>query len=567
MDSIIQINDLVYSYRRQQHRPALHGVTLELGAGEFVAIAGRAGSGKSTLCYALNGLIPHSFGGRMEGRVVICGLNTRTVSVPELARRVGFVLQNAESQLVGLTVEEDVTFGLENIGLPREEVARRVQAALRTVRLEENLDRSPWTLSGGQKQRLSIAAAIAFQPQVLVLDNPTAELDPIGKEEVMTALARLNSELGLTMVIVNQELEEVLPYASRLILMDAGHIVRMGSPAEVIDCTDDVRRAGVKLPEVAQVAYLLRSNGLWTDRLPLTVDDAAQKLQKLPLAEKRSRVSVLRQDVRGEPMIEMENVSFSYPGGKPVLREVALTVRRGEFVALMGPNGSGKTTLAKQMNGLLIPTAGRVLVRGVDTRALRVANLAKTVGYVFQNPDHQLFSRTTAEELAFGPRNLGWSKSEVRNAVRRGLDQIGGQSRGQEDPFFMGLAERKLVAIASVLTMRPEVLMLDEPATGADHQATLRIMSYLSQLHRQGLTIVIVTHDVSLAANYADRMVVLRSGMIVLDGTPREIFQRRDQLRSCSVMPPQVAALAQKLDRSSFICRVDEMVERFSGAQ
>jgi len=566
MPSIIHIRGLVYSYRRQEQRPALQGIDLEIEAGEFVAIAGRAGSGKSTVCYALNGLIPQSFGGRMEGEVRVCGLDTRSTSVPELARHVGIVLQSAESQLVGLSVEEDAAFGLENIGLPSQEVNARVLSALHAVNLHEIAHRSPWTLSGGQKQRLAIAAAIAFQPEVLVLDNPTAELDPVGKQEVMATIARLNSEHGLTVVIVDQELEEVIPYVSRLILMDHGQIVHAGKPADVIDRAQDVLELGVKLPEVAQVAWKLRGLGRWNGPLPLCIDDAVSGLQELPQAAPTVE-PVSQRGQPGETLIELENVSFAYSDGTPVLSNINLTVRQGEFVTLMGPNGAGKTTLAKHLNGLLLPGSGRVLVHGTDTRDSSVAKLAQKVGYVFQNPDHQIFSRTAAEELAFGPRNLGWPDDKIAEAVRIALTRIDGKERGKEDPFFMGLAERKLIAIASVLVMQPEVLVLDEPATGADHEAAMRIMNYLSELHRQGLTIVIVTHDVSLAANYADRIVALRSGRILLDGTPREVFQRSEELRSCLVTPPQVATLAQKLDgRFSSIYRVDEMVQCFASA-
>lgn len=560
MKSIVQIHDLTYAYRRQRDRFALEGVNLEIFGGEFVAIAGRAGAGKSSLCYALNGLIPHSFGGRMKGEVLVCGLDTRRTFVPELARHVGFVLQNAESQLVGLTVEEDVSFGLENISLPRGEVARRVAAALKTVRLEEHVQRSPWTLSGGQKQRLAIAAALAFQPELLVLDNPTAELDPLGKQEVMSTLGRLNSELGVTLVVVNPELEEMLPYATRVVLMDSGKVTRQGKPAEVLDSTDEVEKVGLRLPDIVQIANQLRALKRWAGPLPITIDDAAAGMRSLVSETHAPRNPARNNKPPGEPLIEMESASFSYPDGTRVLRNINLTVRRGEFVTLMGANGAGKTTLAKHMNGLLVPTSGQVRVRGSDTRATTVANLAKTIGYVFQNPDHQLFCRSTAEELAFGPRNLGWTKVRTGEAVRVALERLGGEERGHEDPFFMGLAERKLIAIASVLVMEPEVLVLDEPATGADHEAALRIMNYLAELHRQGMTIVIVTHDVSLAANYAERIVALRAGEVIIDGPPSEVFGH-EELRSCLITPPQVTQLAQKLNPLTSICKIDELVD------
>jgi len=562
MGPIVEIQNLKYAYRRQRERPALGGIDLEIDRGEFVAIAGRAGSGKSTLCYCLNGLIPHSFGGHFEGEVRVCGIHTRAVSVPELARKVGFVLQNAESQLVGLSVEEDIAFGLENIALPSEEISRRVAAALQRVRLADRAHQSPWSLSGGQKQRLAIAAAIAFEAELLVLDNPTAELDPVGKLEVMRTIAQLNAEHGITVVIVNQELEEVVPYASRLILMDAGKIVSSGSPAEVINESESLERSGVKLPEVAEIALRLKARGAWEGPLPLTVDAAAATLQPRLRSSTPASLSTIKRSTAREALIEVRNASFSYGSSPAVLRNVDLTIRRGEFVTLMGPNGTGKTTLAKHFNGLLKPTSGRVLVRNLDTRQASVAELAKTVGYVFQNPDHQLFARTLHDELAFGPKNLKWSTGRIERAVDGALEHMGGSGRSAEDPFFMGLAERKLVAIASVLAMEPELLVLDEPATGADHESALRIMNYLANLHRNGLTIAIVTHDVSLAANFADRIVVLQSGNIVLDGSPQEVFRRTSELESCLVVAPQGAQLAQKLQPPLDACRVSEVVEQ-----
>lgn len=564
MSPIVQIKDVSYSYRRQKDRFALRDINLVIEKGEFVAIAGRAGSGKSTLCYALNGLIPHSFGGTLEGEVTVCGLDTRKASVPELARRVGFVMQSAESQLIGLSVEEDVAFGPENLGLASEEVAHRVETALQTVRLNADLRRSPWALSGGQKQRLSIAASLAMQPDIVVFDNPTAELDPLGKEELMSALGRLNSEQGVTIIIVDQEIEEILPYATRLVLMNDGKILCLGSPAEVINRSEDIGRSGVRLPEVAQVAGALRAEGCWPRELPVTIEDAAKGLKDMPCTRRGSR-KVEALSVPQETIIQFEEVNFSYPDSTVVLRNVSLTIKKGEFVTLMGPNGAGKTTLAKHMNGLLTPTSGQVLVRGTDTRTVRVPELARTVGYVFQNPDHQLFERSIEKELAFGPRNLGWSKAQVASAVESGLSHTGETSRRDDDPFFLGLAERKLVSIASVLTMGPEVLVLDEPATGADHEAALRIMNYLTDLHRQGLTVVIVTHDVLLAANYSQRIIVMRSGSVALDGTPNEIFHNPDLLRNCSIVPPAVAQLSVRLGMTEFTCRVDEIVESFAG--
>lgn len=568
MESIVEISGLTYAYRGHEDKLVLRGIDLRVERGEFLVIAGRTGSGKSTLCYALNGLVPHSFGGKMQGEVKVCGLNTRDAAIPDLARKVGMVLQSAESQLVGLTVEEDVEFGLENIGLPAPEIKERARWALEVVRLLEHLNRSPWTLSGGQKQREAIAAALAFRPELLVLDNPTAELDPVGKEEVLGTIARLNREHGITIVIVDQDLHEVIPFASRLALLDEGRIALIGTPAEVLDQAEVVREIGVKLPDVIEVAYQLRKAGRWQGPLPITVESTGEQIRNQGFSV--SRLAVEPAPVGGgETLIQVEGLRFAYPGGPEVLKGITLAVRRGEFVALMGPNGAGKTTLAKHFNGLLKPTVGRAVVYGVDTRERTVAQLATRVGYVFQNPDHQIFSETVAQELAFGPKNLGWGQSQMDEAVERMLADLGLSGQGQAEPFFMGLAERKLIAIGSVLIMGPEVLVLDEPATGADYGVALRIMRYISGLHRRGLTVVIITHDISLAANYADRLLVMRDGCVALDGAPRVLFRDPEALRACYVTPPQVADLVRNLDDTGVppdIIRVDELVQALKGA-
>ncbi len=565
--TIVEIAGLTYAYRGHEDQPVLHGVDLTIRRGEFLVVAGRTGSGKSTLCYALNGLVPHSFGGKMDGTVHICGLNTRDATIPDLARKVGMVLQSAESQIVGLTVEEDVEFGLENIGLPPTEIKARAREALEAVRLSEYTHRSPWTLSGGQKQREAIAAALAFRPELLVLDNPTAELDPLGKQEVLETIARLNREHGITIVIVDQELHEVIPYASRLALLDQGRIALLGAPAEVLDQAEAVRAIGVKLPDVTEVAYQLRKAGRWDSALPISVEGAQEQIRTLRPTPLSFAPSSPNGD--GEPLIQAEDLRFAYPGGPEVLKGITLTVRRGEFVALMGPNGAGKTTLAKHFNGLLKPTSGWVLVHGLDTRERTVAQSATRVGYVFQNPDHQIFSPTVAEELAFGPQNLDWPKTKIDESVRHTLADLGLSGQGKAEPFFMGLAERKLIAIGSVLIMGPELLVLDEPATGADYGVALRIMRYVSQLHQRGLTVVIITHDVSLAANYADRLLVMRDGRMALDGPPRALFREPEALRACFVTPPQVVELAHSLRDLGLppdVIRVDELVQTLKGA-
>ena len=568
MKPIIKIRDVSYAYRGREDARVLDGISLEIDQGEFFAIAGRTGSGKSTLCYIINGLAPHSFGGRLEGKVEVDGLETRKATIPELSRKVGIVLQSAESQIVGLTVEEDVEFGLENLALPVAEIKERSQWALETVGMWDYRDSSPWKLSGGQKQRVAIAAALAFRPKILLLDNPTAELDPIGKEDVLSTIARLNDEYGITIVIIDQDLHEIIPYAHRLAILDGGKITLLGSPEDVLDQATLLREIGIKLPDVTEVGYQLRKRGRWTGRLPVTLESTQKQLTILLEHIKPRTIPPRESTPLGEPLIIGKDIEFSYPNGAPVLNGIDVTIRRGEFIALMGPNGAGKTTFAKLLNGLLKPTAGQLTVLGQNTTEHTMAEIASRVGYVFQNPDHQIFSKTVGEELAFGPKNLGWPEEKIRQSVTRALADIDMLEQRDAEPFFMGLAERKLIAIASILIMEPEVLVLDEPATGADYSIALRIMRYISDLHRQGLTVIVITHDVSLAANYANRLLVLREGKIVLDGPPADIFRQREQLYQCHVSPPQVTELANRLGHLGVpqdIIRVEDLVYTLTG--
>lgn len=569
MEPIIKISNLSYAYRGHEGELVLNGIDLEIEAGEFLAIAGRTGSGKSSLIYTMNGLVPHSFGGKMEGRVLVSGLDTREVLIPELARQVGMVLQSAESQLVGLTVTEDIEFGPENIGMPRDEIKECAAWAADVVGITDLLERSPWTLSGGQKQRLAIAAALSLRPKILLLDNPTAELDPLGKEDVLQTIARLNQEHDITIVIVDQELHEIIPFASRLALLDQGRIGLLGTPTEVLDQGEIVREIGVKLPDVCEAAYQLRKTEKWPGQLPITVANAMDRVETLYTSIGRKAKSYQEPaPTADETMIKIEDLHFSYPEGPGVLKGINLKINRGEFICLMGPNGTGKTTLAKHFNGLLKPVSGSVEVQGVSTHDSSITELAARVGYVFQNPDHQIFAQTVAEELAFGPKNLGWDEGRINRAIKMELENLGLSEQGESEPFLMGLAERKLIAIGSILIMGPELLVLDEPATGADYGVALRIMRYISDLHKRGLTVFIITHDVSIAANYASRLIVMKDGKITLDGPPRDLLYQRESLRESYVTPPQVIDVVSNLsdnERSLDIIRVDELVEVLSG--
>jgi len=568
-NSMIDVAGLNYAYRGREDLAVLRNISFKAEAGSFIVITGRTGSGKSTLCLALNGLVPHSLGGVFTGTVHVDGLNTIKTDMPTLGRTVGIVQQNPESQIIGLTVAEDTEFGLENLALPTAEIGERASAALAEVGLQNFVDRSPLSLSGGQKQRLAISSAIALQPKILVLDNPTAELDPIGRADVLSTIARLNREYGITIVIVTQELFEILPYADRFIVLEEGRIAVDGVPREVLQAPQQLRDLGLKLPDIIELADALAARGIWNGPMPCTLDEAEAGIRRISATvQPASSAASESQTNERTPLVEFKNVRFGYNPDTEILKGINLTIGEGEFVAIMGANGAGKTTLGKHLNGLLQPTAGQVIVDGKNTRENSVATMAGSVGYVFQNPDHQIVCRHLADELSLGPQNLGWPQDKIDAAVERVMAFFDFTDR-DADPFFMGLAGRNLVALASALMMEPRILVLDEPATGADHGMVKRLMNRVAKLHRGGLTVVMVTHDATIVADYAERLIVVNDGQIAFDGTPTEVFQSGEALVGCQISPPPILHLTERLSDLGIpaLCKVSDTVEILAGAK
>ncbi len=537
-------------------------MNLEIGRGEFVALLGRVGAGKTTLCMALNGLVPHATGGIFRGDVTVLGRNTKQHPVADLARSVGLVFQDPEIQLTQMRVEDEIAFGPENLGVPSDEIEARVTWALNAVGLDGYRDRSPLRLSGGEKQRVAIAAMLAMRPQVLVLDEPTANLDPAGKAELFNLLARLARERQITILLASQELERVARYADRVLVLQDGRIGLDGPPAEVFSQVARLQEWGVGVPQLAELADLLaRQTGKpyrftgWARRTRNCGQSAricrgrpmVLKL-RLPASSSRLPAPPLRGIARAAyPQIVLEDVSFSYPDGTSALRDVNLTVGTGEFVALLGPNGSGKTTLAKHLNGLLKPARGRVLLDGRETRAARVAELARQVGYVFQNPDHQIFAATVGEEIAFGLRLQGLSPSSVAERVSEVLASFGLAAQIDLPPALLGWGQRRRVALAAVLATQPQILILDEPTGGLDHRSRQELMATVAAFNRAGRTVILITHDMRLVAECASRAVVLAGGRVDFDDTPRVLFDHRSIMARARLAVPPVVRLAQRM--------------------
>jgi len=524
---------------------ALRDLCLTVQPGSFVALMGRTGAGKSTLCRCANGLVPQFIAGDFAGSVSALGVPVSQLPVREHAGLVGVVFQDFEAQLVSSDVSLEVAFAMENLGVPRDEMQTRVADTLARVGLQGFEQRDPATLSGGEKQRLAIASVLAARPKLLVLDEPTTDLDPQGKQEVFAAARDLVRE-GLTVLMAEHEPDHAL-VADRVIALAEGRIAYDGPSRELL--TDPTRclELGIRPPEVPACLAAIGAG-----ERPATINEAVELGRRLGLrlnqeafAEVR-RAEGERAASYGDLLIDVRDLVYEYTPGVEAVAGVSLTIREGEFVALLGQNGSGKTTLAKHLNGLLKPTSGTVSgIGGPPKRAVRTGEPPATlaVGYVFQDPDHQIFCATVREEVAFGPRTLGLDLRRVEEA----LEATGLTGLADADPFTLTKGERQAVAVASALACDPRVLVLDEPTTGLDGPQQERMMGLLRELNARGHTILIITHSMWAAASYAHRVVVMDSGKVIGDAPTREVFANAEVLAQAALRPTATAELSQAL--------------------
>jgi energy-coupling factor transporter ATP-binding protein EcfA2 len=538
----VSVEDLNFTYAGNEE-PALREVNLLQRGGQMIGIMGASGAGKSTLAKVLNRIVPELEGGDFSGVVRISGKPIADAHVCDLATEIGMVFQDFESQLFSTTVAHEVAFAMERVGMPRDQIVARLAPALAAVGLRGFEHRDPTTLSGGQKQRLAIASVLALRPRVIVLDEPTTDLDPEGRDEVFALIRRLREE-GLSLIVIEHEADE-LRQCDRIILLREGSIIVEGTPAEVMPRLELLEDCGVNPPSLDRVTQLLGIEGH-----PANMDDAESAIRRrLP----RMRGPAINGDpsanravVDSKVLLEVENVSFAYPDGPKVLDEISLRIGPGEFLAIVGQNGSGKTTLAKMTVGLIAPDAGSIRLDGRDRASLRSAETAQQIGYVFQNPDHQIFAPTVEEEVKFGPRNFGLEDAEIERRCDEVLRAVALDTHRGSDPFLLSKGQRQRLAVASVLALRPRLLILDEPTTGLDYREQRKMMTLVRDLNRGGVAIVMITHAPWLVAEYAHRVVLLRAGRKLFDGPVREFFIEDELLRASSFQPPEVTTLGRR---------------------
>ncbi len=548
---MIRIRDFTFYYSEAE-KPALADINLNIADGEFVLLTGPSGSGKSSLLRCLNGLIPHFYGGRLSGRVEVQGLDTVEHSTRELAGRVGMVFQDPENQMVATDVEREIAFGLENLGFPVALMSKRVEEALDAVGMLRLRRRTIYELSGGEKQKLAIASVLALHPEVLVLDEPTSELDPESAREVLEILEHLNDELDITIVLVEHRLDRVIQYVDRLVALDRGKVVVDVSPRNVLgESYDKLGEIGVGLPPLLRLASNLAARGYRVEETPLTVADGRGMLRRVFAQSPPHEPPP--EETRGggdRKLLEARGLWHTYSPGHFAIRDINLIIGEGEFVVLMGRNGSGKTTLLKHFNGLLRPSRGSVAVSGTDTREQTIAELAHYVGFVFQNPNDHLFADTVYEEIAFAATNLGFSQKETHIRVERALRYFDLEVYRNEYPRSLSGGEKERLALASVLVVEPAVLVLDEPTRGMDHKLKSQLLCFLREYASRGNSVVLVTHDVEIVAEYASRVVLMSEGEIIADGDKKEV------LSAGLVFSPQVSRLLRPFTEYGFLSGV-----------
>jgi len=557
--SAIAIEDLWYTYPLSKE-PTLRGVNLRVDKGELVVLLGPSGCGKSTLALTLNGVIPHEMGGDMKGSVTTCGMDTRRHRTRDLARKVGMVFQNPDGQIIHSRVEDEVTFPMQNLLVEPEKMKERLDEVLEVVGLKELKGAMIGTLSGGQKQRLAIATALAMRPEVLVLDEPTVHLDPRGIGEVVSTVEELNREHGISILLIEHKLDEIIRLADKVAVMDSGRVLDVGPPREMLLKRSDfiMEQLGLFIPQVSEAAHRALKKGYRFEKCPITVEEFPREVRmKAPAPSDGTRKP-------SRTVLTVDGVSFRYPSGFTALKDVSMRLESGEVYSIVGSNGSGKTTLAKLMVGLLKPTKGTVSLdlggQVLDVSKASPKVLCRHIGFAFQNPEHQFVTDRVYDEVAFGLQVAGtYSEREVQERTNRMLELFGLSSLSSEHPLSLSMGQKRRLSIATILVLEPELVIFDEPMTGQDKRRTDYIVDLINRLKEAGSTSIFITHDMHFVAEVATMAIVLEKGRLLFSGTPRELFNSPEVMEEASLSDPMVHRLALRLDRGlSSVIRMKE---------
>jgi len=526
-DSPLIIKDLSFQYRTRPE-PAIEHISFDLKPGELLLIAGSSGCGKTTLARCINGLIPRSYRGKREGSVYLQGKDVAEMPLVDVAQVVGTLLQDPERQIVASNVYNEIAFGPENLGMPRDEILSRVENAMNRLGIEYLRGRETFNLSGGEKQKVALAGLLAMNPSILLLDEPLASLDPASAYEALDVFRSLAND-GKTILLIEHRVEDAIAARpDRLLYMEDGKVKYLGA---IDHLPDEINHHEVKLPAVWVVERVKSSH---TSIEPI------------------SQPAALEENKQAEPLVIFEEVGFRYNEDLPfVIKDINLEIRQGDLVAVLGPNGAGKSTLVKHSIGLLKPTHGRVLVNGLDTRKMSVAQIANQVGYVFQSPTHMLYAPTVREELEFGPKNLDFKDEELARTVAESITTVNLTGLEEYPPLGLSFGQQKRTTIAAVLAMRSRIMIMDEPTAGQDYANYTHFMDAmcsplegaLSLLSANFAATLFITHDLDLAVTYANRVLLLGEGHLMADGSPEDVLKDFDLLKRCRVRPTSLLRL------------------------
>jgi energy-coupling factor transport system ATP-binding protein len=560
----IDLEGVTFTY--EDGAQALIDLSLKACSGEFVVVLGANGAGKSTLCFLLSGIVPHIFGGKRTGKVSVAGHDPWDDPIFVTSQYCGVLLQDPEVQLFNPTVFTEMAFGPSNLKVPRQEIIQRIEQTLALLHLDGQEKRNPRDLSGGQKQRVALGSVLSMRPRVLVLDEPTSQLDPVGRWEVVEAIHQLKSTGKMTIVMTTHETDDILDLADQVLVLDGGRVVLSGKPTAVFGQPEALKAAGVKIPDALNILNeinLIAERSIELTDEQVTRIDAQYVGGEVSQLIQQKRLEIVRQETQPAPpqakdehyALEAIDLTYKYPGFPPVtaLQDINVTIRPGELVGIVGQNGSGKSTLAKCFVGLLRPSSGEVRVNGENIRKVPVGEMARQVGLVLQNPDYQLFTISSREEIYFGLKNIGIEGEDAEVIVTEVLSWVGLQDQIETFPFRMSFGDRRKLAVAATVALDPQVLILDEPTTAQDHRGRYQLAEIGRRFRdEKGRTILMITHDMDLIAQYAERLIVMWNGKILQDGPTSEVFSRKEDLVKTFLRPPAAAEVALALQPLGF---------------
>lgn len=559
--SMIKTDNLIFEYEKRDEEGnvigthcAIDEVNLDIEPGQFIAILGHNGSGKSTLAKHMNAILVPS-----GGTMWVDGKDTKEEeNLWDVRQTAGMVFQNPDNQIIGTVVEEDVGFGPENLGVPTEEIWQRVEKSLSAVGMIEYRHHSPNKLSGGQKQRVAIAGVVAMCPKCIVLDEPTAMLDPNGRKEVLRTVEELRKREHVTVILITHYMEEVIG-ADRVIVMDQGHVVMDGTTREIFSQVELLKKYRLDVPQVTMLAHGLKQRGLDIKEGILTTNELIEALEKAGdwrQNQKKTYVGHAETVVKKEnPILKLEHIEYVYSSGtayeKRALKDINLDIYEGEFVGVIGHTGSGKSTMIQHLNGLMKATSGALYYNGenIYDEKYNLRQLRNNVGLVFQYPEHQLFEIDVLTDVCFGPKNQELTEEECKKRAIEALELVGLSEKYYDtSPFDLSGGQKRRVAIAGVLAMRPKVLVLDEPTAGLDPKGRDEILDQIAYLQKErNLTVILVSHSMEDIAKYVDRIVVMNKGRKMYDGEPKEVFAHYKELEKVGLAAPQVTYIMHAL--------------------